>query len=144
MKLNYYRLVLFLALFGICLALYLLHESFAPPHASLCYVNSTVNCDASTKGVLAKLFGIPVPFYGLTGFVFMLLGVYKKWPKLILGMGLFGTFFCLRIILLEVFQVHAYCPVCFMCQIVMIFVSIFGLMLWRQTPNDGSNTSQKI
>ena len=128
-KINYYKIILPLAIFGIGLALYLLYETFGPVHTSLCYVNSTINCDASTKGSLAQLFGIPVPLYGLTGFVFILLGVAKKWPKLILGMAAFGTFFCLRIIVLEIFWIKAYCPVCLACQIVMLSLMYFGLKL---------------
>lgn len=82
------------------------------------------------------LFGINVPFYGLAGFVFMIIGAIKKWPKLIVGMGLFGTFFCLRIILLEIFQVKEYCPVCLMCQVVMIAITILGVMLLQQKHAD--------
>lgn len=128
-KLNYYKIILPLAVFGICLALYLLYETFGPVHKSLCYVNAAINCDASTKGPLARLFGIPVSLYGLTGFIFIILGAVKKWPKLILGMAAFGTFFCLRIILLEVFWIKAYCPVCLACQIVMLSLMYFGLKL---------------
>lgn len=138
-KINYYKIITLLAIFGIGLALYLLYETFGPVHQSLCYVNSVINCEASTKGPLSTLFGIPVPFYGLTGFVFMLLGVYKKWPKLTLGMAIFGTLFCLRIIILEVFFIRAYCPVCLMCQITMISIMILGIMQWKQIKSGGDN-----
>lgn len=141
-KLNYYKIITYLALFGICLALYLLYETFGPAHQSLCYVNSAINCEASTRGPLANLLGIPVSLYGLTGFIFMLLGVYKKWPKLILGMAIFGTLFCLRIILLETFWVKSYCPVCLTCQAVMISILIFSIILVRNGQRTLSSTRQ--
>lgn len=131
-KINFYKIVILLAIFGIGLAIYLLYESFGPTHQSLCYVNSAINCEASTKGSLSRLFGIPVPLYGLTGFVFMILGAIKKWPKLVFGMAVFGTFFCLRINLIEIFQLRAFCPVCFACQLDMIAVFILGLLLLRE------------
>lgn len=130
-KLNLYKIIILLAVFGIGLALYLLYETFGPAHQSLCYVNSVINCEASTKGPLSTLFGIPVPLYGLVGFVFMILGAIKKWPKLILGMAAFGTLFCLRINVLEIFQLGAFCPVCFACQLTMISLLILSLFLIR-------------
>lgn len=141
--LNLYKIITLLAIFGIGLALYLLYESFAPAHKSLCYINSTINCEASTKGPLSTLFGIPTPLYGLVGFIFILLGVKQKWPKLITGMAAFGTLFCLRINILEIIWLNAYCPVCLTCQFVMISLLVLGLMQWKQKPSDGGSMTPK-
>lgn len=129
MALDYYKIVKPLAVFGIILALYLLYEYLSPVHKSLCYVNSYINCEASTKGPLANTLGIPTAIWGLTGYIIILISALKKWPKLLFGMATFGLFFCLRITFLEIFVVKALCPVCLACQLDMIALFILGWLL---------------
>ncbi len=124
---NWYKVVALLAVFGIGLAVYLFYEYLTPPHRSLCFVNSTINCEASTKGPLANTLGIPTALYGLAGYIVILLSALKKWPKLLLGTVTFGLFFCLRITYIEVFTLHSLCPVCLACQLVML--TLFGLSI---------------
>lgn len=125
-----YKITSYLAVIGIFLALYLLYQYYTPPHKSLCYVNSYVNCEASTKGPLANTLGIPTGFYGLAGYLVILISAVKKWKRLLLFVATFGVLFCLRITFLELFVVKALCPVCIACQVIM-FV-IFILALWLQ------------
>lgn len=135
MKLNYYKIIAPLAVFGMLLALYLLYEYFAPVHKSICYVNSYVNCEASTKGALANTLGIPTPLYGLIGYTIILISALKKWRRLLFGVATFGLLFCLRITYLEIFVVKAICPVCVGCQLDMIAIFIFGFLLLRSKPS---------
>lgn len=114
---------------GIGLALYLLYEAFAPAHRSLCYVNATINCEASTRGALAYTLGIPTALYGLTGYAVILLSAIFKKRKLLIGMVTFGLLFCLRITILEVFVINAICPVCLLCQMNMLILFILALKL---------------
>ncbi len=131
---DWYKVSMYLALFGIVLALYLFYEYLAPVHRSLCYVNSTINCEASTKGPLAHTLGIPTALWGLTGYVIILISSLKKWPRLLWGMATFGLLFCLRITFLEIFVVKAICPVCLACQIDMLALFTLGFLLYRQSP----------
>lgn len=124
-----YKATTILSVIGIGLALYLLYEYFSPPHQSLCYVNSYINCEASTKGELANTLGIPTALYGLVGYTIILISALKKWPKLLFGMAAFGLLFCLRITFLEVFVINALCPVCLACQAIMIIIFILGYKL---------------
>lgn len=131
MKLNYPKIILLLAVFGVLLASYLLFERFAPPHESLCYVNQTINCEASTKGPLADTLGIPTALYGLVGYLIIGLAAVKKWRKVVLGTAMFGLVFCLRITYLEVFVYKAICPVCLGCQINMIAIFVLAIFLLK-------------
>ncbi len=128
-KIDLYKIIMLLSVIGIGLALYLLYEAFAPAHRSLCYINSTINCEASTKGALAYTLGIPTALYGLTGYVIILLSAIFKKRKLLLGMVTFGLLFCLRITFLEVFVINAICPVCLLCQTDMLILFILALKL---------------
>ncbi len=132
MKLNYYKIIAPLAVFGMLLAIYLFYEYLAPVHKSLCYVNSLINCEASTKGPLANTLGIPTALYGLAGYTVILIAALKKWPKLLFATATFGLLFCLRITYLEIFVIKAICPVCIGCQLDMIALFIFGFLLLRQ------------
>ena len=123
-----------LAITGIVLAGYLLVEQFMPATAFRpCTINSTVNCDAVISGPIAKIFGIPTPLYGLLGYIGILLGAIFFKRKLILGLAIFGALFCLWIFYREIFQLRVICPVCILCQIVML--SILGLAVAANVKN---------
>ena len=130
-KLDFYKLAAYLAVFGMGLALYLFYEYLAPAHKSVCYLSLTINCEASTKGVLANTLGIPTALWGLTGYTFILIAAIKKWRRILLGVAAFGLLFCLRITFLEFFVVRVICPVCLACQIDMIVLFGLGLLLNR-------------
>ncbi len=129
---KYFILVKLLGVFGIILALFLLWEQNFRSAPAICTISSTVNCDAIISGAVAKTFGVPTPLIGLTGYIFILLGAYRKNAKLVLGMAYFGLTFCMYIAFRELFQLHVICPVCILCQLDMIAVFILGLLLNRK------------
>ncbi len=120
--------IIYLSLAGLLAASFLLYQYLFPPVQSICHINYFINCDASTKGQLAITFGIPTALYGLIGYLLILLAALKKWQKLLIGVSSFGLFFCLRITFLEIFVIKQICPVCLVCQLIMI--TIFILAIW--------------
>ena len=126
-----YSIIIALSILGIGLASYLLYLYYTPPHESLCYINSYINCDASTKGSLANTLGIPTGLYGLLGYLFILIAALKYSKKAVLGLAVFGTLFCLRITFLEIFVIKEICPVCLVCQISMILIFLLALFLFK-------------
>ncbi len=128
-----FSIIIALSILGIGFASYLLYQYYAPPHESLCYVNSYINCDASTKGPLANTLGIPTGLYGLLGYLFILIAAFKYSKKAVLGFSLFGTLFCLRITIIEIFYLKAICPICLACQINMIVLLLLTLYLFKPT-----------
>lgn len=133
MKEKYFEWVKVLAVFGIGLALFLLWERYFKPSFQPCNINSTVNCNAVISGEVSNTLGIPTALIGLTGYVFILFGAFKKNAKLVLGMATFGLVFCLYIAFRELFQLHVLCPVCILCQLDMITVFILGILLVRKS-----------
>lgn len=139
-----YKAIFILSVIGIGLAVYLFYEYLSPPHQSLCYVNSYINCEASTKGALANTLGIPTALYGLMGYTIILISALKKWRRLLFGMATFGLLFCLRITFLEVFVINALCPVCLACQAVMIVLFILGYRLNSRKAASDNNLNVSV
>lgn len=128
-KLDVWKILISLSVLGIVLAIYLFYNYLTKPILESCYINSTINCDAVTKGSLSTLFGVPVSLVGLIGYVVILLSSVFKKKKLVLAMALFGMAFCLYLTFQEVFFLHVVCPVCLGCQLVMLLVFLFALAL---------------
>lgn len=127
-----YLYVKFLAVLGIILAVYLLWQQNFRPAFQLCTINETVNCDAIISGEVAKTFGISTPLIGLVGYVVILLSAVLKKKTLLLGMTCFGLVFCLWIAYKELFELGVICPVCIMCQVLMILVFTLAVMLRKK------------
>ena len=120
-----------LSLIGIILASYLFYNYLSPSPFTLCDVNSTINCDAVTKGPLAEFMGVPVSLVGLIGYALILVSSIIKNKKLLLFMTTFGMVFCLRLTYLEIFSLKVFCPVCGLCQLVMLILFVIALKLHR-------------
>ena len=118
-----------LSLTGILLAVYLLWEQiFRPPFAP-CNINDTINCNAIISGSVSKTLGLPTPLYGLIGYIVIFLAAVFHYKKLLLGTAIFGLIFCLWIAYQELFLLHVTCPVCIGCQLIMITVFSFALVV---------------
>ena len=124
-----WKAIKILSFFGIILAIYLFYSYLAPTPPGLCNLTATINCDAVTKGSLAEVFGIPVSLIGLIGYTFILISSIVKNKKLALGMTTFGMLFCLRLTILEIFVEKVFCPVCGLCQLVMLILFVLALKL---------------
>ncbi len=122
--------IIFLSVFGVLLASYLFYNFIFQPKVRLCTISQNVNCDAVISGEVSKTLGVPTSLYGLIGYIIILFGAVKNKFKLVLGMALFGTLFCLRITYIELFQLKVYCPVCLMCQFTML--GILGLSIYQK------------
>lgn len=120
-----------LSVCGIVLSVYLLWQQLFRPAFQPCYVNSFINCNAVISGSVAKTFGIPTPLYGLIGYIVIFFAAVFNKKRLLLSMSAFGLIFCLSIAYIELFQLKVICPVCIMCQIVMIAIFILALKIYE-------------
>lgn len=130
-KVPFFLFIQILAVIGIALAVFLLWEQFFHPSFQPCSINSTINCDAIISGDVSKTFGVPTPLFGLIGYIVILIAATLQNKKLVLSMALFGLVFCLWIAYKELFQLHVICPVCILCQVDMILVFTFSLLLLK-------------
>ncbi|MBP6883008.1 vitamin K epoxide reductase family protein [Candidatus Woesebacteria bacterium] len=133
-KESIFKYVKWFAMFGVLLAVYLLWQQIAQPAFKPCSINATINCDAVITGPVSKTFGISTPLFGLVGYVVILIASILKKPKLMLSMATFGLVFCLWIAYQELVLLRVICPVCILCQIVML--SVFTLSIKVQKKAD--------
>ncbi|MCR4264270.1 MAG: vitamin K epoxide reductase family protein [Candidatus Roizmanbacteria bacterium] len=124
-----FKWIIWLSAVGIVLASYLLSEYLAEDPLELCSINARINCGPVTKGNLAEFYGIPVSVIGLIGYIVILFSALTKKTKWLLGMTAFGMLFCLRLTILEIFVENIICPVCVLCQTIMLVVFILSLKL---------------
>ncbi len=120
-----------LSLVGITLSVYLLWQQLFRPAFQPCTINSYINCDAIITGEVAKTFGVPTPLFGLVGYIVIFLAATLRKMKLLLGMASFGLLFCAWIGYKELYVLRVICPVCILCQIVMISEFILAISIWR-------------
>ncbi len=130
---KWFLAVKILAIVGISLAVYLLWQQNFRTEFQPCYVNSTINCEAIISGAVAKMLGIPTPLFGLIGYTIILISAFLKKTKLMVGMATFGLLFCLWIGYRELFELKVVCPVCILCQTVMISIFIISVIVSRST-----------
>ena len=130
---NLHKLNLILSLVGIALASYIIYVQIFNPPTTLCYFNEKVNCNAVFFGVSSKVLGVPTPLYGLAGYIMILIASLFKKAKISFGAATFGFLFCLRLILIEIFQLGEYCPVCMLCQTLMISIMVSSYLLIRNS-----------
>jgi uncharacterized membrane protein len=124
-----WKYVKILSIIGIGLASYLFTEFILKPQTQICTINNTINCDAVTKGTISTFFGIPVPLIGLIGYLIILISAVYKRSQLALFMAAFGTLFCLRITVIEIFFLKVICPVCLACQLVMLALLVILIVI---------------
>ena len=128
-----YFYIKILSLVRVFLAIYLLGQQFSRPAFQPCTINETVNCDAIISGEVSKVFGVSTPLYGLIGYIVIFISAVYKKKKLLLGMAAFGLAFCLWIAYRELFELGVICPICILCQIIMIAVFALAVILKRRT-----------
>jgi uncharacterized membrane protein len=116
-----------LASIGLMLAIYLLWQQFFRPDFQPCNINSWINCDAVISGPVARTLGIPTPLFGFIGYLVIFFAALLRKTKLMFGMASFGVVFCLWIAYKELIQLRVICPVCILCQVIMITVFILSL-----------------
>lgn len=129
---NLFFAVKALSLVGIILSLYLLWQQFFTPSFQPCTINATVNCDAIISGAVAKTLGIPTPLYGLIGYIVIFFAAVFKRKNLLFAMATFGLAFCLWIAYQEFFELQVICPVCILCQTVMLTVFTLSVIIKRR------------
>lgn len=118
-----------LSLGGIILAIYLLWEQATKFPFAPCNINTTINCNAIVSGPVANTFGIPTPLIGLIGYIAIFFASLFDKKKLLITMATFGLIFCLWIGYKEIIELHVICPICILCQLLMI--SIFSMSIFH-------------
>lgn len=123
-----------LALVGIAIATYLWLHAIGVVGALKC---GTGGCEIVQASSYARLFGIPVAFYGVVGYVTLfgisIVGsqpamVSRAWPtRLLLVLSGAGFLFTMYLTSLEAFVIHAWCRWCLASAAVITAIFVTSL-----------------
>lgn len=119
------RFIFILSLIGVIIATYVL-QGFLRGKPIVC-VNT--GCELVRKNPASYLFGIPVPAFGLVGYICLTILAFlrtvkeQKWQlQAMLGITLFGVCFVTWFTLTEIFVIHGMCTWCGISAIIMYVV----------------------
>ncbi len=134
---NLNRIVFFLSLIGIAIAIYV-SQSFLRKASIVCI---STGCETVRKSPLAYPFGIPVPLFGLVGYLVLTLSAFLRTMQqksrtlitlanIMLGVAIFGVSFVSWFTYTEIFIIRGICMWCGISAINMYV--IFGILLYER------------
>jgi uncharacterized membrane protein len=116
---RYRQAIALLALVGLFVALYLWLHALGFGGPLKC---GTGGCETVQTSQYAALFGVPVAFYGVVGYLAILIVsvvalrpaalLEPKWNQLLVGLASVGVLFTAYLTYLELFVIHAICRWC--------------------------------
>lgn len=133
------RIIFILSLIGIALAIYVL-QSFLRDAPIVC-LNS--GCEIVRKSPASKLFGFPVPGYGLVGYTILAVLAFLRTvtPKLnkqllpwIVGIASGGVAFVAWFTYTELFVIRGVCTWCAVSAVNMVTIAILAWIEYRKKP----------
>lgn len=132
------RIMFVLAIIGIILAVYVL-QSFLRQSSILCL---NQGCELVRKSPSSKLFGIPVPAFGLIGYSLLALLAFTRTTKsdprfllAILGIATFGVLFVSWFTYTELFVIRAVCTWCAVSAVNMTIIFALAVKSYQLTKN---------
>lgn len=127
---RYRQAIALLALIGLFVALYLWLHALGFGGPLKC---GTGGCDTVQASQYAVLFGVPVAFYGVAGYLAILVAALvalrpaallePKWNLLLAGLATVGVLFTAYLTYLELFVIHAICRWCVASGVVIAVIT---------------------
>jgi uncharacterized membrane protein len=135
---RYRQAIALLALVGLFVALYLWLHALGLGGPLKC---GTGGCETVQASQYAVLFGVPVAFYGVVGYLAILVVALvalrpaallePKWNQLLVGLATVGLLFTAYLTYLELFVIHAICRWCVGSAVVITAIWIVALVSLR-------------
>ena len=130
--------IAFLALVGLVISLYLSLHRLGIIGTLQC---GTGGCETVQSSTYAEFLGIPVAFYGVAGYVGLLIVslvglqpsfVMRRGPTLLLAtMAAVGFVFTLYLTIIELFVIHAICRWCVASAVVITAITVVAVLALR-------------
>jgi uncharacterized membrane protein len=133
------RVIFILSVTGIVMAIYVL-RSFLTQSSIICLTGG--GCEAVRKNPAAWPFGIPVPAFGLVGYIILAICSFiRTWKldtwnlevitRIMYGVAIFGVCFVSWFTYTELFIIHGICMWCAISTVVMY--TIAALLFFNRT-----------
>jgi uncharacterized membrane protein len=129
-----------LALVGLFVALYLWLHALGFGGAIKC--GASGGCETVQTSQWAVFFGFPVAFYGVVGYLAVLIVALvalrpaalaeRKWNVMLVGLATVGVFFTAYLTYIELFVIHAICRWCVGSAVIITLIWIVALAALRR------------
>ncbi len=106
----------------------------SPSVESFCSLGQTLDCASVALSRYSVLLGVPVPLWGVAGFLALLVAAWRR-SAWLLPLAAFATAASLAFLALELFAIGS---VCLLCEVVHVACAVLLFIAWRQR---GTNTA---
>jgi len=140
----YFWTVILFALAGLADSVYLSISHYRVytdiGYKSFCAISRTINCDTVSQSPFSILFSVPVPVWGIIGYVFFLLWMPLAWCRgmerrriwtILLLLSLGFSLYSVILALITTFYIHSYCIMCILSYGINFFL-LYYLWLIRK------------
>jgi len=136
----YLFVVVLLSIAGLGVSIYLSLSHYRVytdiSYASFCAISKAINCDTVSQSPYSIFLGIPVPIWGVTGYVFMIATLFISYDirskvlnmfPLLMGIGIIFSSISLFLGLISAISIQSYCIMC-----IVVYGISFALffMIW--------------
>lgn len=127
--------ILILSIVGLITSVYMTYAHYES--AGLCELAKSNSCDIVNKSEFSELFGIPVPFIGVAGYLALILAsllklinapLFKELNFYIFLMAVAGFGFTLYLKYLELFVLRAICRLCLVSAVAITFIFVLSIL----------------
>jgi uncharacterized membrane protein/protein-disulfide isomerase len=146
----YYFAVVFLTLVGLIVSLYLSYSHYRVytdiGYKSFCALSKAINCDTVSQSAYSIFLGLPVPVWGIVGYIFFLLfllfaknkdaGNKRVWTLLFLIAAAF-TLYSIALAAISTFYIHSYCIMCLVLYAVNLLLLFYTRMIRSRFKSSG-------
>jgi protein-disulfide isomerase/uncharacterized membrane protein len=146
----YYYTVVFLALVGLAISLYLSYSHFRVytdiGYRSFCAISKAINCDTVSESSYSIFWRLPVPIWGIVGYTFFLLLLLiaknrdaqnkRIWNLLFLIAAAF-TLYSIILAAISTFYIRSYCIMCIVLYAANLLLLFYTQMIRSRFKSGG-------
>jgi len=138
--------IIILAILGFLIAGYATYLHYKPTDGGVCDLSEVFNCDLVYKSPYSKIFGIPVPAFGMLFYALLAVIAYTilsgkekckdvSTRKVLFYLSIFGVVYSLSMGAFVFYKLGALCPVCITSYVVIIAILVLSVKLKKEEPN---------
>lgn len=141
----YYIPTLILALGGLADSLYLAVSHYRVytdiGYSSFCAISKSINCDTVSQSPFSILFNVPVPVWGVLGYLVFTLILVKAWGErgrgkdgwaLLQVLAFFFSLYSVILALISTYYIHSYCIMCIISYGINLALLFYTSMIRRR------------
>jgi uncharacterized membrane protein/protein-disulfide isomerase len=146
----YYYTVVLIALVGLLVSLYLSYSHYRVytdiGYKSFCAISKAINCDTVSQSAFSIFWDLPVPVWGIIGYMFLLLFLpfaknkdaknKRVWTLLFLIAAGF-TLYSIILAFISTFYIHSYCIMCLVLYAVNLLLLFYTHMIRSRFKSSG-------